>query len=246
MNLQRTPQQLSKMLSYILECKPDEFGLVLAEDGFVKIKDLVKAINEEQDYRWVRQSDIDNILYTLPNPPVEIRDNLIRAKNIEKLPKPSPAENLPKLLFTCVRNRAYPHVLKEGVSSGSTSHLVLSSDREMAKRIGKRIDPLPVLITVMVSESLDHGVTFLQAGDTLFLADGIPTGCFTGPPLPKEKPQPAPKEVRKKPRDPIPGSFYLDLELKKEEKNRSKRKKEKEISRKRDWDRKRKNKEDIW
>jgi len=246
MNPQRTPQQLSKMLVYILERRPDEFGLILAEDGFVKIKDLLKALNEEPEYRWVRQTDIDNILYVLPDSPVEIRENLIRAKNREKLPGRSPAYHLPKLLFTCVRNRAYPHVLKEGVFTGATDQVILSSDREMAKRMGKRIDSTPVLLIIMVSESISRGVTFLQFGETLFLTDGIPTGCFSGPPLPKEKPEAAPKEVRIKPRDPSPGSFYLNLEPKKEEKNRSKRKKEKEISRKRDRDRKRKNRESLW
>lgn len=246
MNQQKSPQLLSKLLAYILERKPDEFGLVLSEDGFVKIKELLKAINEEPDYRWVRRSNIDDIPYILPNPPVEIRDTLIRAKNRDQLPKRFPAEHLPKLLFTCIRNRAYPHTINEGISPGATPYVVLSSNPEMAKRIGKRIDPFPVLLTVQVSESVARGVIFLHAGDTLFLSDRVPADCFSGPPLPKEKPEPAPKPIKKKIRDIEPGSFFMDPESKISGKDRSKRKKDREISRKRDRDRKRKNREREW
>ncbi len=44
MSRQRSPQQLAKFISYILARRPDEFGLVPDPNGFVKIKDLLKAI----------------------------------------------------------------------------------------------------------------------------------------------------------------------------------------------------------
>jgi len=246
MNPQKSPQHLAKIIAYILGRKPDEFGLVLSEEGFVKLKDLLKALNEEPEYRWVRQSSIDDIFRMLPAPQLEIRDNAIRAVNRDQLPKPFPSPELPKLLYTCVRSRGYPHVLNEGLLPGSSDYIVLSSNRDMALRIGKRSDPSPVLLTVLVGESIASGIDFLQAGETLFLTKMIPPECFTGPPLPKEKPEPPRKEVRKKPRDPFPGSYHLDLSNDRDSRNRSGRKKEKEISRNRDRDRKRKNRDRGW
>ena len=40
----RSPQKLAKFIAYILGHKPDEFGLVLEKDGFVKIKEFLKAL----------------------------------------------------------------------------------------------------------------------------------------------------------------------------------------------------------
>ena len=47
--------KFSKFLVYILGRKPDEFGLVPDKDGFVKIKELLKAINEEDGWRHIRE-----------------------------------------------------------------------------------------------------------------------------------------------------------------------------------------------
>ena len=45
MSLQRSPKQLAKLIDYILSRRPDEFGLVPDKDGYVKIKDLLKAVH---------------------------------------------------------------------------------------------------------------------------------------------------------------------------------------------------------
>ena len=63
----------------------------------------------------------------------------------------------------------------------------------MAERIGKRVDHAAVLLTIQVQSSVDQGVVFFKAGEYIYLADFIPAQCFTGPPLPKDKP--AIKEV---------------------------------------------------
>jgi len=41
------------MLTYILAYRPDEFGLVPSEEGFVRYKDLLKALHEEDGWRTV-------------------------------------------------------------------------------------------------------------------------------------------------------------------------------------------------
>ena len=44
-----SPKQLAKFLNYVLGRRPDEFGLVTDKEGFVKIKDLIKATSEEEE-----------------------------------------------------------------------------------------------------------------------------------------------------------------------------------------------------
>jgi putative RNA 2'-phosphotransferase len=208
----RSLEQLAKFISYILGRNPAEFGLVPDPDGFVKIKDFLKAVSEEDGLKYVRRSNINEILVTLPNPPVEIRENHIRAKHRLAMPANIPAKNLPKLLYTCVRRKAYPSVLENGIRPMGFSHVILSSEPDMAERIGKRKDPMPVQLVVQTEISLDKGIIFYEAGETLYLAESIHPDCFTGPPLPKQKEPVAKMDTVDEPaRDRMPGSFILEL-----------------------------------
>ena len=243
----QSSKRLAKFISYILGRRPDEFGLVPNSDGYVKIKELLKAICEEDGWKYVRQSHINEILYTMPDPLIEIRDNHIRAKSRERLPGIIQAENLPKLLYAGIRRRAYPVVLDKGIFPGSNKHVVLTSDRDLAERIGRRIDQTPVILTVLVQKSIERGVAFYQAGDLIYLTDEVTPDCFTGPSLPKQKPEPFKEKVqeRKKP-DRSPGTFFISLKEENDPKGRSKTKKKKDISRKRDRERKRKQRQKQW
>ena len=219
----RSPQQLAKLIFYMLGRKPDEFGLVPNTDGFIKIKELLKAIGEEEGLRYVRRFHIDEILLTLPDPPIEISQNLVRAKSREHLPERVPAPNLPKLLYTCIRRKAYSVVMDKGISPIGRGHVILSSEKQLAEKMGNRIDNPPVLLTVQTQKSAKHGVVFFQAGDSLFMSDSIPAGCFTGPPLPKETAEPKKEDPLKKERPKsLPGTFLMDLTEEKDGHKRSK------------------------
>jgi len=185
----KSPQPLAKLLTYMLGRRPDEFGLVTDANGFVKIKDLLKALTEEEGWKYVRRSHLDEILYSLPDPPFEILDKKIRAKGRDQLSLPRPVRGLPKLLFTCIRQRAYRSVSDKGIFPTGYHQVVLSSNRELAVRIGKRTSHDPVVLTVQAQKSIAKGVTFYQTCESLYLAEFIPTSCFSGPPLPKERPE---------------------------------------------------------
>jgi putative RNA 2'-phosphotransferase len=209
---QKSPNQLAKLISYMLGHKPAEFGLVPDRNGFVKTREFLKAVCEEDGMGYIRESHIHEILITLSDPPIEIKDNFIRATHRDKLPGRSPAQTLPKLLYTCIRRKAYPFVLDKGIFPMGFDRVILSSMPEMAERIGKRKDRMPILLTVQTRKSLEKGTLFYEAGDTLFLAESIRPGCFTGPPLPKQKETAIIKEVLAEKKDrKIPGSFIMGL-----------------------------------
>ena len=205
--------KLARNLDYILGRHPEEFGLVLDAEGFVKVKDLLKALAEDRAYRYVRRGHLDEILMVVADAPIEIREGRIRAVRREALAPRTAAEALPKLLYTCVRRKAYPVVLRDGVLPTAGPHVVLCADQEMALRIGRRSDADPVMLTVSVARALTLCGGFLSAGPGLYLAPEIPAGCFSGPPLARERveatgnsaPPPRPAPVS-------PGSFFLDPE----------------------------------
>ena len=232
MDKSRSSKQLAKFINYVLGNSPDEFGLVVDGEGYVKIKELIKAVCEEDGWRYIRRKHIDEMIFTMSDPPVEIQGNNIRAKCRDNLPKQAPLQKLPKLLYTAIRKKAYPFVLRKGVFPSGSTIVIIAANRLMAERIGKRIDNNPVILTVLVQKAVDQGVIFYQAGDLLYTTNHIPSDCFTGPPLPKSKPEPSHQDNRKK-EVPVkaPGSFILDLksEIKGEKDKRRKKKKDKSL-----------------
>ena len=207
----KSPKQLSKFLALILGRCPDEFGLVPDADGYVKTKELLKVFQEEEGWKYVRQGDIDAVMFTLHPPPLEIIGDRIRARDRQHLPRLQPAAGLPKLLYTCVGEKAYPHVLERGLGPSAHDWVILAAERSMAERMGGRKGSRPVVLTVHSVKSMDRGVVFQQFGAALYTAAAIPADCFSGPPLPREKP------AKKAAETPTPkavglsaGSFILD------------------------------------
>lgn len=214
MSSSRTPQYLAKVLTAILAREPGEFALVPDAEGFVKIKDLLKALHEE-GFGYVNRSHLQEIILSLSAAPIEIVENRIRAKDRSRLPSPEPAQTPPGQLFTAVRRRAHPVVLERGLQPTPGNHILLAAERDGAVKIGRRIDPQPVILTVQVEACCRQGIVFQQAGEGLFLAEAIPPGCFTAPPLPKDRLKPARTEAstESEPAAPAPaGSFTLNPE----------------------------------
>lgn len=216
-------ERLAKFLDYILGRKPDEFGLVPDNEGFIKIKDLLKALSEEEGWKHVRRSHLNEVLITLKNPPIELSGQRIRAKNRDQLPVPVPADTPPKLLYTCIRRRAYPVVSQNGISPASYPKVILSSEKTLAERMGKRIDPQPVMLTVHVSNALKKQMVFHKAGEAIYLSEAISPDCFSGPPLPKETQTPKKEEEKpKRQMPPEPGSFLMGVKSGRNADNRGK------------------------
>jgi putative RNA 2'-phosphotransferase len=215
MDKTRSPRNLAKMLAYVLGRRPDEFGLIPDADGFVKIKDLLKALHEEAGWGYVNESHLRQMLITIPEPAFEIDAHRIRARLREDLPPDPEATRPPKLLYTSIRRRAYPSVHANGIHPSSHPRVVLSVQREWAERLGRRIDPQPVILTVNVRTAEERGVALTRFGTGLFLAEHIPAGCFSGPALPAESPEKTRKPARADrlaDRPATPGSFALDVD----------------------------------
>ena len=213
MGRRKDPKQLSKLLAYVMGHQPDEFGLAPDENGFFRIKDLMRAICEEPGWGYVRMSHINEVLITVTNHPFILDDDRIRVVKPDEGAIPVPDVAPPKLLYHCVRRKAYPVVCQKGIMPMGQHHVFLATTKDLALRMGKRRDPKPILLTVLALRAWDAGVPFYRQGELLYLVDHVPIIYFSGPPLPREK-----EEESKKQTDhpsiskALPGSFVLDLE----------------------------------
>lgn len=205
-------KNLSRLLTYVLGIQPDEFGLVPDEQGFVTSKSLLKALHQEAGWRHLRMAQLEQLAIIMRPAPIEIKNSLIRANNRDRLPKIIVPETLPKLLYIPVRKRAYRSVVENGLNAGDQKHLILSSDQAMAEKLGARLDNHFIQLTVQVARSQSEGTSYRRFGETLYLADTIAPGTFTGPALPKEKAAPASKSPDIKPTEPkTPGSYFPEI-----------------------------------
>lgn len=235
-----------KFLNYVLGRHPDEFGLVPDQEGFVPVKELLKALHEEEGWRHVRSGLLNELLISTRPAPIEIHGNLIRAVDRGRLPKISEAMHPPKVLYIAIRRKAYAPTIEKGLRAGGGSSLILSSDKTMALRIGTRRDIQPVLLCVQVKKTQEQNVVYHQFGKNLFLTDRIPAGTFSGPAPPKPKPVASRDRAKKVseplPAEPTPGSYLvvIDEQVDPKQSARQRRQKQKDRQKARRHARKRK------
>lgn len=210
-------RDLSLLLVYLLGRRPDEFGLLPDKEGFVRCKDLLKALHEEPGWRYVRRSHINEVLLSEDRSLFEAQADRVRSverrweRNLE-----DPAPEIPKLLFTPVRIKAHPVVMEKGLQTRPENPLILTPDEEMARRIGGRRDAQPVLVQVAASEAAQAGFAFYSFG-ILFLSRHIPAKFLVGPPVADELQEVRRGKQAKKPppgllpQEKAAGSFSLDL-----------------------------------
>ncbi|OGP94786.1 MAG: hypothetical protein A2Z19_02940 [Deltaproteobacteria bacterium RBG_16_54_18] len=207
---------LSKLLTYILVHRPDEFGLVPDHEGFIPLKDLQQAIAEEEGWSYVRTSHITEVAYGIDREKFELADDRIRgALHTVRYEAATP----PQTLYYGSRRRAYPHILQRGLDPGDKQYVPLAIDPALALRIGRRRDPDPILVEINAQRANDQGVAFYQTHPLLYLAAHIPPAYISGPPIaeimPEKKQHPRQWENHEEPSaiQELPGSVLLNLRM---------------------------------
>ena len=210
--LRQQRQALSRFLIYVLGHRPDEFGLVLDEQGFVPLKELLMAVKEEEGWSFVRESHISELLREPDRTGFEVRDKMIRVQPKDPALVSGPPEIVspPNLLYHAARRKAHPAILGRGLGPGPRPWVPLFTTRDMALRVGKRRDSQPVLLTIHAARAEAHGVIFTRPQELIYLVESLAPEFLTGPPLPKERPVAEKKKKTSKPEPPTPGSFLLD------------------------------------
>ena len=212
-------EDLGRLMVYALGHRPDEFGLVPDEDGFVPVKRLLQSIREEPGWSHVREGLLREVLvhererFETDGTRIRARERRFRIDMSSPVPPPG------GLLFSPIRKRAHPHALEHGLERRPDGPHILTADRETALRIGRRIDPSPVLLELHVPVEGEAAVPLYPLGD-LLLAWEVPAEAVVGPPLSKEQQkalEKAPKAERKEKRetgrrDFEAGTFALDAE----------------------------------
>ena len=190
--LPRQLESLARMLTYILSHRPDEFGLVLSEEGFIPIKHLLQALSAEPGWGFVRRYHLDQVVGLMSPPAFEVEGERIRALTPEPARlRRDPGEPPPALLYAAIPPKAHARVWEEGLKPPPDRELVLAATPELAKKLGRRRAPDPVMVTVQAQFAARRGISFTGYGEGLYLAPPLPRDVLQLPPPPQapEKPK---------------------------------------------------------
>lgn len=212
-HLKQQRQSLSRMLAYVLGHRPDEFGLLPDESGYVRLQDLLTALKEEEGWSFVRESHIQDLLRDPVDTRFEQREKTIRVapEHTELVLGPYRPEAPPAQLYRAVRNKVYAHVYEHGLVPAGGPWVLLYLTPEAALRVARRRDPEPILLTVQAGRAHEKGVVFYRPLELVYLAAEISSAFFFNPPQPKERPERGKKKPALPSAPPTPGSFFPDF-----------------------------------
>ncbi|MDY6855252.1 MAG: RNA 2'-phosphotransferase [Thermodesulfobacteriota bacterium] len=227
-------KNLRKLMSYILRHRPDEFGLVLDEEGFISIKELHRAIIEEEGWSYVRAGDILHVVHTSDKERFQINGKRIRAAYGHSFPMNIKYEPCvpPKILYHGTRLKTYPSILQNGLRPMGRQYVHLTTLQELALRIGHRRTTEPILLTINSKRANEEGIVFFRANELIYLVEALPVAYINVPPLPKRSKK---KEVKKKKETEPEVLEHILFATRLHPHKHSKENKRKRVSNKKEW-----------
>ena len=172
----RQRRKFDKLLLNMLARNPASFRLVADEGGWVRIRDIHKALLEEKLFPGMTPAGIEQHLLLFRPTGFECSDK--RARALPGLQSPGifdyQAAAPPEMLFAPIRPKALRHVDGHGLSAADkTGWLVLLSSKKDALLFGKRFHNRPVLCKITAAKANQAGVTFRHAGSGLYLSEKV-------------------------------------------------------------------------
>ncbi len=186
----RERKRLDKVLFALLGRRPDAFGVVLEEGGWLSFKGLHRALAQEPGFSHLRPSGIRDYFTTFrperfqwEGTRVRVRPEFQDWSRIEDARAEPPAR-----LYFPVRARGLISAVEHGIGrpGGGGKRVVLAVSKEMAERMGRYRDPAPVVLTVLAQKAWRAGTCFSSYGEELFLADHVPAEYIISPRIPRE------------------------------------------------------------
>lgn len=169
-------QGLSKEISYALRHAPWKYELIMDDEGWVAIEDLLVALRRNPKWSQVQADDIIKMIDESGKKRHEVVANRIRAYYGHSTPTKilkTPIEP-PEILYHGTTRQNLSKIMNEGLKSCTRQYVHLSQDTDTAYLVGKRRDDFPVLLIINARAANVEGVRFYFGNDKIWLSDDIP------------------------------------------------------------------------
>lgn len=167
-------KQTSKFLSLILRHSPETIDLVLDENGWANVEDILAnkkfRINFEDLKEVVKNCDKQR--FTLDEDNTKIRAN--QGHSLKNVDLQFTAIKPPAVLYHGTVDKFMDAIKEVGLKKMSRQHVHLSEEKETAIKVGSRRRK-PVILTVDSGEMNNQGIEFYQSDNGVWLTDNVPS-----------------------------------------------------------------------
>ncbi len=164
-------EDISKFLSLVLWHKPETIGLVLDENGWADVNDLVSKMDNLTMVTLEKIVETnDKKRFTFNEDKTKIRASQGHSLNINLELKPVEP---PEVLYHGTADRFVEIIKSTGIKKQSRSHLHLSNNFDTAVSVGQRHGK-PVVLEVNAKKMQEDGYKFYLSENNVWLTDIVP------------------------------------------------------------------------
>jgi putative RNA 2'-phosphotransferase len=183
--------RLSRFLSLVLRHKPEEIGITLDPQGWVRVGDLLgamKAVGRPLTRQTLEQivSSDQKGRYVIERAGHSGEGDRIRACQGHSVAVDLGlvAAEPPEFLFHGTVRKYLKAIAQEGLIKGKRQYVHLSPDPETATQVGSRRGEAVVLMVQARRMHADGGHAFYRSTNGVWLTDGVPPRYLIYPSLP--------------------------------------------------------------
>lgn len=165
----------SKFLSLVLRHRPESIGLVLDENGWASVSELLKL--SAQQGRKISRALLERVVsenekqrFTFNTDHSRIRANQGHSISVDLELKPT---NPPDQLFHGTATRYLDSIRASGLTKQNRQHVHLSQDVDTASRVGWRHGKVVVLV-IESGKMNQNGHQFFLSENGVWLTDVVP------------------------------------------------------------------------
>lgn len=167
-------KNLSKRLSFVLRHKPESLGIVLDENGYADVVELIEKFNNNGDkidffaLTAIVDGDAKN-RYSFNFDKTKIRANYGHSIPVDLAINPS---SPPETLYHGTSINYINGILQEGIQKRKRNYVHLSCDEEIARSVGARHGE-PIVLKVNARKMENDGYEFYRS-DSVWLTEYVP------------------------------------------------------------------------
>jgi putative RNA 2'-phosphotransferase len=166
--------RISKLMSLILRHKPEQFAVMLDPEGYTTIDDIVRAMRDslpdvcaEDVHRVVQLIEPDKARFSIEGPDIRANYGHSLSQRIAQQ-----REAPPGILLHGTSEKALPIIRREGIHPMRRQYVHLTTNRELASRVGGRHGKAHFL-EVDALRASKAGITFYRANESFWLTDCV-------------------------------------------------------------------------
>ena len=167
-------KKISKFLSFVLRHKPETINLVLDENGWANVEELItKSTNDSQGFTFEELDEIvltnDKKRFIFNEDKTKIRANQGHSIEIDLALIP---QQPPDFLYHGTAQSNLDSILENGIEKRNRQHVHLSQDKETATKVGMRHGK-PLILTIKTGKMFEDGILFYLSENNVWLTDFV-------------------------------------------------------------------------